>query len=741
MMNKTLVKSITTFAATALIVGCLGGLTPSESAKAAEDKKISIASCNDINVISDKELSRRTNGLSNILLADAGDTKKSGNYNKDETVYVFTSADGTQKKIIVSDWLKNMNSEASITDASNLTDIKNVKGDEKFTQNGDGLTWDANGSDIYYQGTSTEKSPIGIKVSYKLDGKDITPEELAGKSGKVTIRFDYTNDATKKVKIKGSDTDISVPFTVITGMMLPEDKFSNIQVTNGKVASEGKNVAVVGVTFPGLKESLDLDKDTNVPEYFEVTADATDFELNMTLTCALPDVISGAVDTDNKTISDLKYMLNELSDGKEDLQKGVNDLKDGTSKLKDKSGDLKDGVNKLDDGAKDLKDGADKLHTGAKDLKDGAKKVSDGTTSVKDGAGKLATGATSLKTGADSLKSGVTAISKGVGDLSNGLSQVSSGASVLASSSKQITSNAASISEGAAAVDKGVNELAGSINTIGSSLQTQIAALDSQTADYKAKMGALVAKYGSETAIAANPTDWAAYNQMKGAVGALTTVSDGLKQQAASLLSTENQTKVKTLVAGADKLAGGASEFSKAVSSLPSSAQTLSEALTKLYNGSLTLKAGADSAAEGAGKLSSGADSLSTGATTLKTGAGTLSTGAQTLYKGTDTLYNGVDKLANGTRDLKKGTGDLKDGTGKLINGVGDLDEGAGKLKDGVNKLIDKLSDKDSSELIDRLDAVMDAGEEYTTFTKLADGQTGSVKFIIKTDAIKAAKN
>ncbi|MDY6323834.1 MAG: hypothetical protein SPL99_02035 [Catonella sp.] len=746
MKNGIFAKSVSTLAMASLIISATAAYVP---AYAGENE--TTVKADDVNVISDTELGRRQDKLTKTLLASA-DTTDSDKVDKDETVYVFSDAAGTQNKIIVSDWLKNPDGADTLTDSSNLSDIKNVKGDETFTQDGDTVTWAAKGSDIYYQGTTTEESPIGVKVSYKLDGKDIEPSELAGKSGKVTIRFDYTNNAKQKVKIGDKDSEVSVPFTVITGMILPEDKFTNVEVTNGKVISEGKNATAIGVTFPGLKDSLELDDDTDVPDYFEVTADATDFELEMTLTCALPDVVSDAVDTKSGKFNDLKDMLHDLTDGKDELSDGVNDLKDGTSELKDKSADLKDGVDKLDDGAsdlkdgaKDLKDGVKKVNDGANDLNDGAKKVKDGTKSVKDGADSLKTGADSLKTGADSLNTGLGKISTGAASLSDGLSQASSGAAVLAKSTSSIGTSAQSLADGAAQVDKGVQTLAGTINTIGTSIGTQVSTLDSQIADYQGKMSQLLQAYGSAEVMAAkDPSNFAKYNQMAGAVAALQQVEEGLKSQAASLASPESAQSLQALVKGADDLSAGASKFATAVQALPTSTQSLADALDKLYQGSLSLKSGADSAAEGAGKLSAGAGELSTGAGKLSTGANTLYTGTKdlangtkTLADGTKSLYDGSDKLYKGTKDLKSGTNDLSDGTDKLIDGIGKLDDGAGDLKDGVDKLVDKLSDKDSTDILDRIDAVMDAGKDYDIFTGLASGQSGTVKFIIKTDAIK----
>ena len=113
---------------------------------------------------------------------------------KEETVYVKTDANGEEKTVIVSDWLKNFSGEAKIKDATDLTDVENVKGNETYKRGKkDSITWNANGKDIYYQGTSDKNLPVSMKVTYYLDGKEISPKKLVGKSGKVKIRYEYEN--------------------------------------------------------------------------------------------------------------------------------------------------------------------------------------------------------------------------------------------------------------------------------------------------------------------------------------------------------------------------------------------------------------------------------------------------------------------------------------------------------------------------------------------------------------------
>ena len=151
---------------------------------------------------------------------------------KEETVYVMADAEGNVDNVVVSNWLKNNEETATINDKTNLTDIQNVKTNDTYVENEDGtITWQANGKDVYYQGTSNDKLPVDVKVSYKLDGKDISPAELAGKSGKVTIRFDYTNNTKKAMDVNGTSKEVVTPFVKLSGAILDADKFSNVKLS------------------------------------------------------------------------------------------------------------------------------------------------------------------------------------------------------------------------------------------------------------------------------------------------------------------------------------------------------------------------------------------------------------------------------------------------------------------------------------------------------------------------------
>lgn len=312
---------------------------------------------------------------------------------KEETVYVIAGSDGGSREVIVSNWLKNAQGADTLADVTTLTGIENVKGTQGYTAGaGDEITWEAEGSDIYYQGTTDRELPVLMTLTYYLDGEEISPQELAGKSGHVVIRFDYENRAVQTVTIGGEEEEIYVPFAVVSGAVLPLDHFSGITVSNGRILSEGNNNIVVGLAFPGLSENLSVSEeekaalaengvetdvfDVEIPDYIEIEADVTDFELGMTLTMMVPDAFS-AVKMEGGT--DLSGVSGKLET-----------LQDSMTKLTGSSAQLVEGSAQLAAGAKELAGGALNAKEGAYSLAAGLQQLSDGGKTVAGGIGQLA---------------------------------------------------------------------------------------------------------------------------------------------------------------------------------------------------------------------------------------------------------------------------------------------------------------------------------------------------------------
>lgn len=306
---------------------------------------------------------------------------------KDETVYILADCNGNATKTIVSEWLKNPDEKERLEDISDLEDIENVKGDEEFERNGSSLSWNAKGSDIYYQGTSKKEAPVTEKITYYLDGKEIAAKELAGKSGNVRIRFDYENHEKRG--------DVFVPFLTISGMVL-DDRFEHIAVTNGKVVSNGDKSIVVGMALPGLKESLladdeDFSDDVSIPDYVEVTADVEDFSLDMTMT-----VVAGISEFDSGASID----LSEMDEKMDDLTSAAGQLEDGSK-------DLFAGLDTMDEKMGEFSNGVGALKNGVTDYTNGAKKLADGISTLKGQTGVLISGISELVSSVGTLNEGV----------------------------------------------------------------------------------------------------------------------------------------------------------------------------------------------------------------------------------------------------------------------------------------------------------------------------------------------
>ena len=726
----------------------------------------------------------------------AADSKR---FSKEETVYVIAGADGTPQKVIVSDWIKNPQKAKTIADKSDLKDIENTKGDETYTINEKKLMeWGADGNDIYYKGTSSRQLPVGVSIRYELDGAPIAPKDLGGKSGKLKMTFSYTNRQAEEVTINGKKEKIYVPFVMLTGMMLDNEKAGNVTVSNGKVINDGSRTYVAGFALPGMQESLGLDKDKiKLPDTVEVTADVKDFELATTLTVAANQVFND-IDTaklDKKT-DELKKKLGELTDGVNKLADGTSQLYSGLSTLLDKSGELIDGVKELYSGAEQLKDGSAALAKGAGDLSDGAEKLDGGVAALQSGAGKLQSGAGDLAGGAGQLDDGVATLQGYIGTLAGGLSQISANSSTLVSGARQVFQTLLAEADkqiaaaGLSADSLTIDGYADTLNALTEQLsdenaqklayqtayKTVSATVNSQREVIRQAVEAQVKKQVTDgvlaeaglgldsdsydAAVAAGQVSEEVQMQVSGAIASQManmdeTIDAETDAQIASLIETNMQSdEVQAQIAeGVQKAAGGRrslqalkaqldsySSFYYGIISYTDGVDQANAGAQEILGGTVSLKDGAQSLADGAGQLKGGTKELKSGADTLKAGSAQLKDGADALHSGAVTLDGGMLQLYNGIGTLNSGAGALLDGVTQLENGAQQLDAGMQKLKkEGVDALV-KAADGDLTSLADRAKAMIRASKKYQSFSGLGDNTDGKVDFIFKTDAVKKEK-
>lgn len=619
---------------------------------------------------------------------------------KDESVYVNADESGATTKITVSNWLKNAGINGTINDESDLKDIQNVKGDETFTQNGDDVQWSAGSNDIYYQGTTDKELPVGVEIKYELDGKEIAAKDLLGQSGKLKITVSYTNKSKSTQTINGEKQEMYTPFVMATGIILPDDKFSNVEVDDGKIINEGSNNIVVGFGMPGMAESLDLDEDAadKLPEGFTVTADVTNFSIGNTITFASPSILSD-LELDNiDDLDDLENKLEKLVDSSEDLVDGSKKLSNKMGELEDKFDDYQDGEKSLNKGIKDLVNGGTTLKKGVKDYTNGVDTLAKGTQSYVNGAKQITDGNQKLYEAVKDMPSSYK-------EFSDGLQAYTKGVDTLAD-----TKTAKQLTDGADAVTAGIG-----------TLNENLGKLESSYDNYKLLADGLKA----QAAQISDPTQKAtilAYVQK------LEELYQGQKASVGALVSATN--KESTLKSGASQVAAGIKKVMTGAQTLSGNSATLRSADQKLTSSIATLTASVK-------KLSEGSKTLSSNDRKLLAGAKKILKASKSVKSGSDKLINGANKLKKGSNKLHKATGKVADGIGKLSDGADDLYEGMDKFdQKGIQKLNNVYED-DIKTLKTRLEKLTDMSKDYTNFSGISKGMDGKVKFVIETAEVK----
>lgn len=242
-----------------------------------------------------------------------------GSVTKTETVYVNLKANGDVSKVSVSDWLHTDKNEVYVDDMSDLENITNVKSKVTPVTDGEKLRWNMPDTDLYYSGTTDRELPISVQLKYYLDGQEIKPEDLAGKSGEVKIDIKMINNASKDGFVNGKKHKVYLPMLVVGGMILPEGTFLGVTVKNGQSIGDGSKEIVVFTGMPGFSESLGFsEKDLGdlgglvIGSEASVTATVENFSLGNLYFAALPIASLNLDIAAPETVDDLKSTLAAL---------------------------------------------------------------------------------------------------------------------------------------------------------------------------------------------------------------------------------------------------------------------------------------------------------------------------------------------------------------------------------------------------------------------------------------------
>lgn len=635
-------------------------------------------------------------------------------YSKDETVYTKANANGSSYQTIVSEHLKNSDNAELLKDMSTLLNIKNTNGDEEASQNGTSLEWKTSGNDIYYQGNTDRELPLDCTIKYELNGEEIAPNDLIGKSGNVKITIQYTNKEERFVNINGKSEKMYVPFVVMAGTMLDNTKMKNIEVTNGKVLDNGQKTVVVGLACPGLIESLGLE-DEDLPDLnkVEISFEATDFEMENIMSYATPKIFDDADISAMDKLDEFYSQINDLKSASTQLVEGAKTLQDGTEEYVSKSSEFADGLEAFNQGINTATNSYNKID-------EGIDSVNSNISTIKNGANKLNKGASDLSDGLNSLQTGVSAgkeqavssLEKSSKTLSAGIDQIIAGKDQEVETIKeQVIENANSkLAEG---LKTGVSSAVSS--AIDSTMEKKMASIKKEIlADETLTKEEKLAIQKALSSISISDAEKQAMSKQIG-TAIDSAVAQTTKAQEAGLDAiNDNEKGVK---AGLNTLK------TQAASSIKSGISEISSGFDAITDGTTELIAGSN-------ELKNGTSTLSQGTSKLQTGVSTLASGSKELKTGLSTLNTSSNKLNSANKQLLEGANTISDGAKTLAEGISEFD------KEGINKIVSMVNG-DVKDLQTRVEKLQDLANEYNSFAGKDEEAEGTTKFIFVVDNLK----
>ena len=611
-------------------------------------------------------------------------------FTKDETVYTNAKSNGEQYQTIVTDHLINEEDEKILKDMTNLLNIENTSGDEKFTQDGESLVWEADSNDIYYKGEIDQELPVKLNIKYELDGKEISSDEIAGKSGKVKITISFENKEEHEVQINGKTEKMYTPFVVATGTYINNDNNKNIEVTNGKAIDDGSKTMVVGLTFPGMQESLNIDKDTlEIPTSIEITMETTNFEMNNIINYTTPKLIEDSELDIFSKLDDIYSKVETLQSASKQIENGAKTLSDGTTTYVEKSEEFNQALNKFSNGVSSANTSYSSIDTGIKNLNAQVPDLTSGTKSLSDNLGAVNNGVKTMSDMLDGSQESMTSLKKGAQNISGGLTQLSA--------AMKTTDYTEQINKINSQIDTNTKM----ITTLTTTKEQLNKVLEDTTLSEATAQAIKAQITANQSTIATLTADNAYLNNMIISLNASNTQIGKLKQQV-------------------DTLAQGAKDVSDGVNGLLNQVGELNTKIKVLNTNTGKMAVGANKLYQGTLGLEAGTTKLAQGSEQMKAGLSTINTSSQALYSANNQLVEGAKTIQSGAAELAEGTAEFnKTGIDVICNYV------TGDLKN----------------LETRAEKLKELSDGYNTFTKLDDENKGKVKFITVVDSIKKDDN
>ena len=674
---------------------------------------------------------------------------------KDESVYVKADAAGRPTEKTVEVVLKKIEGSDPIEDRSNLREIKNTEGNEEYTEAGEGrYLWQNNGEDIHYKGKSDQALPVNVRITYYLEGQEVSAEKIAGKTGKVKIRFDYENN-----------TD--VPFMVLSAAMLPADVFSDVEVTNGRLMDLGDQKAVIGFAFPGLMDTLKLvdyepTEEIELPEYVEIEARAEDFALDFTASVVSTGLFEDLEDKDLEDLDKLPEDMDELTDASTEIRDAAQELADGGSEFGDYLSQYFDGLSQLSEGTDSLDQGLTLLSQNISKISEGSKSLQSGLDQIDQSLAKVDLSALSSpesKKASEAAQAALQSIGENSAALKEKLTAVGTNLETVQTFVEDVNAYIGQVQDlqkaieelpapdlAAADLENGWTERLNDEAASQAKEKAQEAADDVRdsiieivegssfpddlglTEEQKAQIITQIVESIDENKVTVNEEDIeisldAAFGEIR----------DGIQKEAEGQRNTLRDVSLKIA--------------EPSVPDLEALSPEKMEEITQIIGNMEQSLAVIGAYAEGMSQTASGLTELSTALTQLKAGVSQLSGGSAQLSEGLGLFEKALEAASEGSAQLSSAMKTVSSAGGELGSAYWQLVDGMNEFADGIAEFdeegiqsLAELAGPEYKDVIRGVRAARDAEHSYTNFSGICDGQKGSVRFIIETEEINKDK-
>lgn len=614
---------------------------------------------------------------------------------KDETIYTKLRPNGEEYNKIVSVHLKNRMKEKEIKDMSDLLNIKNVSSDNIFNQDGNTIIWNAEGEDIYYNGESNKELPIKCSVKYELNGKEIVPNDLAGKSGKLKITINYENKDEHIVNINGTDTKIYTPFVIFGGTILSNNNVSNVTVSSGKVIDDGSKTIIIGLALPGMQKSLGITSDTlYIPENIEINMDIKDYEQNNIYSFITPKILEN---------DDIKIL-----DKVDSIYSSMDTLKSSSDKIEEGANTLKSGISTYSEKSKEFNSAMSQVSTGMSSANNNYTKINSGISSLNENSPLLVSGSKQIYDGILNARSGINTVSSSIygiqnqiiSPLKNGINTLNTGLDSIIDEVSKVPSsdNTEKISSLTTLKDNNTNTI-NNLSNLNISLQAKADIIEDKTSPEYIELYTQINTNSSMIFLLQNNNN------------ALIETIDSLK--------VTDMTTINELKGGLNQVKQGAVSLQSGIEALDTNTQKLKDGVDKIYTDTKPLE--------------DGSNTLYLSTLSIQNGISALYDGSSQMKSGLNTLDSSTAKLLTANNTLTDATQTLEDGVNELANGIHTFNI------EGINKIYHYLN-SDIKDITTRVDELVTLSKKYNNFSMKNENADGNTKFIMMTDMIKKTK-